>query len=352
MKFPMRLSRVLTVALISLVAGILLSFPNLLHAAAITDYRPVSIPCRDARGALQLAIRSCLCDGIPHYLLVNPATLATTLEPVTATGPAPADAAQKLAASLLAALLQRTAAPPVSLQNHGITHATRPGAGKILTVDLCPSRRPMETGMFRALTDLARASGKPTPVAIAITGAWLASHPEELGWLKEQERRGLLAITWVNHSLTHRYDPAVPLAQNFLLMPGTDQQQEVLANEVKMLEQGLVPSPFFRFPGLVGDEKLVALLRRLSLIPLGADAWLAKGEIPYPGSIILVHGNGNEPPGISRLMPLITGTHPVSLIPLAEALTGPHQRPVELPAKPASLPAEPTPAPPLVQKNP
>ncbi len=351
MAFPTGPFRLRNTPLI-LLAALLLFFPNLLHAATISDYRPVSVPCSDARGALRLAIRACLCDGIPHYLLVNPATLATTLEPVAATGPAPADAAQKLAASLFTALLQRTATPPVSLQNHGITHALRQVEGKILTVDLCPSRRPMETGMFRALADLARASGRPIPVAIAITGAWLASHPEEINWLKEQERQGLLAITWVNHSLTHRYDPALPLAQNFLLTPGTDQQHEVLANEVKMLEQGLAPSPFFRFPGLVGNERLVALLRRLSLIPLGADAWLAKGEIPRPGSIILVHGNGNEPSGITRLMPLITGTHPVRLIPLAEALIEPRKSPVEPPGRPASLPAEPTPAPPLVQKNP
>lgn len=352
MKFPVRLSRILTAAIISFFAAILFSFPDLLHAATISDYRPIAIPCRGADGALRVAIRSFVRDGIPHYLLVNPATLATSLEPVAGIRPAPADAAHKLAASPYTTLLNRTATPPVSLQNHGITHAVRQGGGKILTVDLCPSRRPMETGMFRALADLGRTSGKATPVAIAITGAWLATHREELNWLQEQERQGLLAITWVNHSLTHRYDPAAPLARNFLLTPGIDQEQEVLANEVKMLEQGLVPSPFFRFPGLVGDERLVALLHRLSLIPLGADAWLAKGEVPRPGSIILVHGNGNEPPGIARLMPLITGTAPLQLVPLAEALIP--QRPApQAPALPlpASVPGKGQ-AGTLPQKNP
>jgi hypothetical protein len=87
-----------------------------------------------------------------------------------------------------------------------------------------------------------------------------------------------------------------------------------------MIGKGLPPSVFFRFPGLVADEKLIKLLAKLSLIPLGADAWLAKGEEPRKGSIILVHGNGNEPPGIARLMNILQTPNPPNFLPLLLAV--------------------------------
>jgi hypothetical protein len=156
------------------------------------------------------------------------------------------------------------------------------------------------------------------PVAVAITGAWLRKHPAELSWLGEQVAGRHLEITWVNHSLTHPYDPKVPLNKTFLLTPGTDFQREVLETEQLLLENGLTPSAFFRFPGLVADGTLLEKLRELSLIPLGADAWLAKGEAPTSGSFILVHGNGNEPAGIRKLMPLLQH-HDLRLLPLRQA---------------------------------
>ena len=39
-------------------------------------------------------------------------------------------------------------------------------------------------------------------------------------------------------------------------------------------------------------------VRRFHLVTLGADAWLAIGQKPGPGSIVLVHPNGNEPAGL------------------------------------------------------
>ncbi len=37
------------------------------------------------------------------------------------------------------------------------------------------------------------------------------------------------------------------------------------------------------------------------LIPLSADAWIAKNEAVKEGSFILIHGNKNEPQGIEML---------------------------------------------------
>lgn len=171
-------------------------------------------------------------------------------------------------------------------------------------MDLCPSQRPFEKRLFEGLIALWKDRLYAAPVAVAITGAWALQHEDDLQWIGDQIRAQKLRVTWINHSFHHPYDKSKPLAKNFLLTPGTDFEQEVLANEVMLLEHGLLPSVFFRFPGLVSDCNLIERLKKLSLIPVGSRAWLAKGEIPKSGSIILVHGNGNEPQGVDLLLKL------------------------------------------------
>jgi len=90
-----------------------------------------------------------------------------------------------------------------------------------------------------------------------------------------------------------------------LLEPGTDINYEVLETEKAMLKNGLLPSVFFRFPGLVSDQQLVDKIVGFGLIPIGSDAWLAKGQLPKSGSIVLIHGNGNEPIGVDDFIKLL-----------------------------------------------
>jgi hypothetical protein len=40
-------------------------------------------------------------------------------------------------------------------------------------------------------------------------------------------------------------------------------------------------------------------------VPVGSDAWLAKGQRPTEGSIVLVHGNGTEPIGVADFIRLL-----------------------------------------------
>ncbi len=61
-------------------------------------------------------------------------------------------------------------------------------------------------------------------------------------------------------------------------------------------------------------------LRDDHLIALGADAWLALGQRPRPGSVVLVHANGNEPFGLSQFQTLRQrNALPQPLRPLNEA---------------------------------
>ena len=283
------------------------------QAAQIADYRVISQPVRDRAGRLRLAVRSFTADGVPHLLLVDPVALVNYDLPASQL--APSNDAVPGSTPFLKAL-ERYSAAPDRLQNAGAARSDLATDGVFLTVDLCPSRRRFERELFESAATLGK--GAPVPVAVAVSGVWLVNHPDETAYLQSEVAAGRLSITWVNHSYHHTYDPKIPLAKNFLLTPGTDLTREVLDLEEQLLSRGLVPSPFFRFPGLVSDGAAVRRLKELSLIPIGSDAWLAKGESPRGGSFILVHGNGNEPKGVKLLLPMLRNRE-LRLLPLPAA---------------------------------
>ncbi len=189
------------------------------------------------------------------------------------------------------------------LQDAGLTRSKDHEAGISLTADLCPSHLPLDRRVFSALIQYAGASGHPIPIALSISGLWMQTHAVDIAWLKAANG---LSITWINHTLHHHWDKNLPLNKNFLLERGTDLSIEVLGNEELMLEKGLLPSCFFRFPGLVSDKAISDQILDWGLIPVGSDAWLAKGQRPKAsGSIVLIHANGNEPIGIDDFLHLL-----------------------------------------------
>jgi hypothetical protein len=268
-------------------------------ASRISGYQPIFRPFYGEDGTIQVAIRSYKRDDDDRLLLLDPHRFTireSAAAPVLSSRAAGDEAWQE---TPFARALARQTAPPYPLQNDGLREAEIPGEGFFLTADLCPTKKPLDRRFFEATMGLPQE--KPIPVAVMVSGLWLQGHQADLAWLKEQDAAGRIAITWVNHSFTHFYDPALPLEKNFLLKRGTNFASEVLSLEMLLLQHDLVPSPFFRFPGLVSNRQLIEQLRDLHLIPIGSNAWLAKGESPQPGSIILVHANGNEPAGIRLL---------------------------------------------------
>jgi hypothetical protein len=55
----------------------------------------------------------------------------------------------------------------------------------------------------------------------------------------------------------------------------------------------------------VSDQQVVYKITDYGLIPIGSDAWLAKGQHAQNGSIVLIHGNGNEPVGVADFIALL-----------------------------------------------
>jgi hypothetical protein len=307
----------------------------------LTDYRAVFLACVNDAGAARLAIRRMRTDAGTLLLTVDPKTLATRLEPESCWRCAETtDEAQSQTRFVRA--LQGPAQggdAAKTLKNAGLVHSES-GAGAFVTGDLCPSRHPLDRGFFERLArEGGKTPGTGTPVALSVSGIWLAHHAGDLEWLKRQEASGTLAITWVNHSYSHPYAKHRPDGQNFMLTQGLDFDQEVYGAERAMIEAGLTPSVFFRFPGLVSDAVLNRRLRESHLVALGADAWLAIGQSPRPGSIVLVHPNGNEPGGIKLLSQLLDqGRLPKPLRPIGEAPADSHG-PAAEPGKPADADA-------------
>ena len=159
---------------------------------------------------------------------------------------------------------------------------------------MCPSVNKIEKSLFIRLKEKSKLN--KVHVSIAISGLWIIQNKEDFIWLQSLKSNNFI-ITWVNHSFTHRYYKDVNMENNFLLLPDTVIQSEILDTERILIEHGEVPSIFFRFPGLISDEKFVEVLKKYGLVQLGSSAWISKmkkEESIEKGDIILIHGNGNE----------------------------------------------------------
>ena len=287
--------------------------PTLTHER-VRDYAPVFESCVNGEQS-RLAVRRMNVDGEALLLTVDPQSLQTSLERAACWRcEETSDATQSDTRYLQALHPPQDPARPPELVNAGLIHGA--GGGAFVTGDLCPTRKPLDRAFFEKLA----AQAPHAPVTLAVSGAWLAHHRADFAWLREKARTGALAITWANHSYSHPYVVGLPDRQNYFMRPGVLVDREIFETEKLIIAEGETPSVFFRFPGLVADAALLERLRSRHLIALGADSWLALGLRPRPGSIVLVHPNGNEPVGIrlfSRLMK--TGAMPLPLRPISEA---------------------------------
>ncbi|MGJ1363155.1 polysaccharide deacetylase family protein [Sphingobacterium spiritivorum] len=254
-----------------------------------------------------ISLRSFTADSKAYFLAVDPVTLQTRVilsdgyKRTRSTYAAICSRFNKTAYIRGFDLVRRT---EQNIQNAGLDLRMPQEQGINLTIDLCPSHKPFDRVIFQSLFSAFKGKSGRLPVAISVSGKWMLKHQEDLNWLKNLDKDGALQITWVNHSYSHVYNNQ-PLTSNFLLSKGTNMDVEVLENEKLMLRNGILPSVFFRCPGLVSDKAVIDKLLSYGLIAVGSDAWLAKGQHPADGSIVLIHGNGNEELGVKDFIKLL-----------------------------------------------
>lgn len=190
--------------------------------------------------------------------------------------------------------------------NAGMKHLPQAAKKAIhLTVDLCPNFARFESTLFEDLEDVGKARGRPVPVTIFASGLWLKGSGErrrtELRALQAFAKSPGLALAIGNHSYSHPYLKTANTSRNFLLKPGLDLEREMLGNELEILRHGLVPAPYFRFPGLVSSAALEKSAReKLSLVVVGKGSWPGLGDPINYGDVVLVHGNGGEHVGVVK----------------------------------------------------
>ncbi len=174
-----------------------------------------------------------------------------------------------------------------------------------VTIDLCWSLRRYETKLMQTLKDFATHSKKRTHPVMFVSGRWLEQHPLEMHELIEMSRAPNMEVIWGHHSWEH---PKSGGFMNDFAPPRL--REDTFRLERLFLEWGIAPTVYYRFPGLIHDRVRLAEILELDLFPVDCDSWLAlvkqkdKGPFYYrvrDGSIILVHGNGNEPAGIPAL---------------------------------------------------
>lgn len=271
-------------------------------------------------------IRKFTRDEVPFSLIVESETLKTF---IIETSCLSCHGQSHTRASKYEELLQESNLQPGEMRedigdafhNDGIVNGL---SGIALTIDMCPSSKQGYDDIaydFFYLHEKRVNPDTPLPIGIAITGRWIETHEDDLQDILNKIESDNVTPVWINHSYSHPYGKNLPLDQNFLISKKVEFTFEVVKVETSLLERGIIPSAFFRYPGLVSDSELSEELYKLGLIPLGSDAWIAKKQYPVDGSIILIHGNKNEPAGITRLERFLTEqTTPLKFVSIFELL--------------------------------
>jgi hypothetical protein len=265
----------------------------------LSDYRVSFKVCRPhlAPDKSWYQIRSFKSHGKEFALIVDKENLQTEMR---ASSDLDCSSEQETSQSKFSRLHLKAFSPPYPRHNDGVIKS-QISDGFFITIDLCPSLKgKFETDLIENLKSLSLRERRPIPIAFAVTGDWLKKNLNHFTSLLKWEEEGYFKITWINHTNHHFYDPQLPAEENFLVKSPWPLESEILSLEKVLIEHGVTPSIFFRFPGLLSNESLMGRLKKLYLIPIGSDSWMAKKQTPKKGSIILVHGNGNETHGVKK----------------------------------------------------
>jgi hypothetical protein len=149
----------------------------------------------------------------------------------------------------------------------------------LLTTDLCPSTNKMDYDFYITIKEIEKVSSFSIPFIIFFSGKWIEIHKDDLMWLKTNNLNFLAGNhTYHHHIIKDEFSEEKLIA-------------EITNTELMMIKNGIVPSCFFRFPGLKYKKENLNVLAKLNLIPLGVNFWIGQKFIPE-NSILLVHSNG------------------------------------------------------------
>jgi polysaccharide deacetylase len=274
---------------------------------ARTNLHPKGKPVRLSAGSVYLCRRNATVDNIRYLMLTdvgnNPVTYLVKEEDLK-DGFAEAKLDDSVWQKRVAWFKEKASG------GQALQHGDRPALPKCIavTVDLCWSLRPLEADFLTNLPSMMPHSGG-APAAIFVSGRWIDQHPTEMETLVSLEQEHRAQLTWGLHSWIH------PKAGGFMNdLSVSEVREDTLRLERKLLDWGIVPTVYYRFPGLIHDSARLTTVLDLDLLPIDCESWVAVqgGKHPFgnpiqDASIVLVHGNGNEPTGIARFQTWLAG---------------------------------------------
>lgn len=215
-----------------------------------------------------------LSNGSNFFLAIN----TTTLSSVLLKGPVLKSSNSIYSNALFLTLLHKETN---SCKAFGTLPDSQPADSKlnvILTTDLCPTKNKYDALFYQCLQELNTNKALNSPFIIFFTGRWLATHYSDLDAIKKSGLSFIAGNHTYHHTIiTNTYSPALLTA-------------EITNTEVVMLANSLLPSCFFRFPGLKYRPAHVKELSKIGLIAIDANAWMGT-KVP-DWSFLLVHSNG------------------------------------------------------------
>ncbi|MCX7883242.1 MAG: polysaccharide deacetylase family protein [Brevinematales bacterium] len=158
----------------------------------------------------------------------------------------------------------------------------------VLTTDLCPTTRPMSREFFLDLEKASVITGSEVPLLVFFSGKWILRHAHELPWLRE---RKILYVAG-NHTFSHHIFSQSWEREVFIA--------EITNTERVMLSYGILPSIWFRFPGLRFCPDHIPVLGELGLVAVDTTVWVGERKMPSIG-VMLAHANGTQPREVSHM---------------------------------------------------
>ncbi len=163
----------------------------------------------------------------------------------------------------------------------------------VLTSDLCPTSKHFAKLFYDSLDGFDSKREIKVPLVIFFSGQWLESHAGDLSLIKKYNLNFIAG----NHTYRHRIS-SKGSGVDFLTF-------EITNTERIMLENGLLPSFIFRFPGLLYSYSDIECLNSINIISLNANAWM--GDRLRNWNILLVHSNGNAMEEVESFSRLLSG---------------------------------------------
>ena len=215
-------------------------------------------------------------DGKTLYYYINCNTLQYGLTDADFS-----EVSDRALSGMLAKLIARQSERSLAYGNKSDPLIGEPENPIFLTSDLCPTKRNLDTRFYDSIRKYTGKTGKPVPLIIFFSGEWLENHELDLQTLKDTR----IMFIAGNHTYRHfikKQDKNYP-----------DLKGEILRTEVRMLRSGILPSFYFRFPGLKYTKAEIDTLAELNMVAFDANVWMgAKGR---KTGVLLVHSNGVVP---------------------------------------------------------